>query len=108
MLINNILYTILSIAIPIILWIGLSVFIKRKWNSYYGILIGMIVSPFAFGAFQAFGKIYIVDKELNVGCYRLIGTLEYDFNDSKKSTIMLSRGETGIINDSEEELIIEP
>lgn len=107
MLVNNLLYTIISIVIPIVLWVGLSIFFKKKWNSYYGILIGLVLSGFSFGAFQTFGKIYIIDQNLNVSANRLVGSLKYEFIDGTDITLELSTGETGIINNSNEQLVLE-
>jgi len=101
MLINGTIFTILSIVIPILLCIGISIFVKKKFNNYYGVVIGLVISGVAFGFLQAgIPQLYIVNEDFKVKSYRLFGPLNYTFKNDKKIILSPDPMEVVIINNS--------
>ena len=110
MLINSVLYTILTILFPLLLWLGLSLFVKQKFNSYYGVLFGLILSAFGFGALQGLaGKFYIIEENQKITVYRTIGTFSYTFANgtSLVDSSFLKGSPTGIVNNTKDSLVLQ-
>ena len=108
MFINGTLYTVCSIALPILVCIGLSVLFKKKFNNYYGVLIGLILSGFLFGFMQAgIPKLYVVNKDLKVKHYRIIGTLKYTLDNGEKISSGPNPMEVIVINNSPHNLVLQ-
>lgn len=108
MLINESLYTIFTIITPIAFLIGLSVFVKKKFDSYYGVFFGFILSGLIFGALQATaGKVYIINADLNSDSYRTIGSFKFDFATKKTKLISIPQGKTIVINNSSNSIVVD-
>lgn len=110
MFINNLLYTILTILLPLLLWLGLSIFIKKKFNSYYGVFWGLILSAFGFGALQGLaGKVYVIEGNRKVSVYRTLGTFSYQFDNQTQLVDSFQRkgSPTGIINNTKDSLLLQ-
>lgn len=104
----HLLYTIVSICLPILLFFGLSIFVKKKFNSYYGIFFGLIFSGFSFGALQAgAATVYVIDKDLTYGAYRVFGDYEVKFEKDPTTSILIPQGKTLIINHSNTPIVID-
>ncbi|MCH2043925.1 MAG: hypothetical protein MK212_07250 [Saprospiraceae bacterium] len=108
MIVNHTFFVTFSIIFGILIFLGLSIFVKKKFNSYYGVLFGIILSGFGFAALQvSFNKFYVIDAELHVSAYRCIGQLEYKLDNQEVVSIEFPRQKTGIINNSNQTLIVE-
>ncbi len=108
MFINGQLYTILSIALPIAIWIGLTVAIKKIFKNYYGVIVGVIISGMLFGFFQeGVPKVYIVNNNMHVKAFRLIGTIKYTFDNGNTIQLQPNPKDLVVINNSSHMLVIE-
>lgn len=108
MLINNTLYTVLSILIPILFIVGLSIFVKKVFNSYYGVFFGLVFSGFIFGAFQASaGKVYLILPQHEVTIYRTWGAFDFALTDETKQEFSVPQGKTLLINTTKQTILIE-
>jgi hypothetical protein len=110
MFINNILYTIVTILLPLLLWLGLSIFVKKKFNSYYGVFFGLILSAFGFGALQGLAvKVYLIEENQKISVYRTLGAISYQFDNQTQlvDSFQLQGSPTGIINNTKDSLVLQ-
>jgi hypothetical protein len=107
MLINSLLYNALLILLAVSVAVGLIVFFKKKFNNYYGIILAIIVvsmlCPFLY---LTPGKMYVINKELEVEDYRFIGKTEHNVG-AKMQVFEVDRSKVFVINNSDKELALE-
>ena len=107
MLINDTLYTVFSVLIPILFFIGLSAFMKKVFNSYYGFFWGLIFSGFIFGALQASaGKVYIIEPNKQFSEFRSLGIFKIDIAEVVHE-LKVPQGKTIIVNRRSKALVID-
>jgi len=109
MLINNALYLTVSILLPILVWIGLTVFIKRKFDNYYGALLGLVLSGFIFGFFQFNArKMYVIHDDKEYSAYSVVGEGEYTLSTGEVAKIKFDENNSHlmIVNDSKKNVVI--
>lgn len=107
MLIDSLLYFTLITLLTVALAIGLIVFFKRKFNNYYGLLLAIIGAALLYPfLYLTPGKMYVINKTLEVEDYRFIGRTEHNVG-SKMQAFEMDRLKIFVINNSEKELALE-
>ncbi len=108
MCINGQLYTVMSILLPILVWIGLTIVIYKKFKNYYGVVIGVLVSGMMFAFFQVgVPKVYIVNNNLKVKSVRVIGGVNYQMDNGTQVDLQHDPMEVMVVNNSSVELMLE-
>ncbi len=107
MLINSGVYFGFAISISILLAVSIG-WVAYKKLGKYGVLMGILVSAFAWGAAQtAAGHTYIVDSDDNVLDYRTFGSIDYSLENGKHISADYDPMKVLVINNSTDELMLE-